>query len=64
MSDRIIKVIEVTWTPGMNNPSLQDVMTGRIDDLLKQGLHCVGVERVTEFHWLMLFAQTTTWGQL
>lgn len=63
MSDRIVKTKEVDWSPGRDNPSLADKMNTIIDEQVLHGLFCVGVERITEFRWLMLFAQTTTWKQ-
>lgn len=60
MSLRIVQAREVEWSPGKGNPSLSSVMNTVIDEQILHGLFCVGVERVTEFRWLMLFAQNTT----
>lgn len=56
MDGAVVKVVEVSWTIGMGRPTLASQMQGTIDRLNKEGLGCVGVERVTEWHWLMFFA--------
>lgn len=52
----IVKVVTVEWSVGMDRLSLAEKMQNVINNFDKAGLGCVGVERVTEFLWLMLFA--------